>query len=156
MHSRGAYELRRPGTDAEWAAYHQIRRRVLFEMRGRVGVYDAQYPDELRPGNHPLLLLHDGAPVGVIRVDVEPGRAIFRRVAIREDVQGVGHGRVLLSLAETFARGAGCELVHSYVDPGAVGFYERCGFKRDSSAAPAGPTTEAPALMVKDLRSVAG
>jgi GNAT superfamily N-acetyltransferase len=145
----GAYELRSPSTEAEWAAYHRIRRTVLFEARGRIGAYDEHHPDERRPGNHPLLLLYDGEPVGVVRVDVDQGRATFRRVAVREDAQRLGHGRTLLALAEAFARTERCGVAQSYVDPGAVGFYERCGFARVSSEATAGTAV----LMVKDLGS---
>ena len=148
------YALEPPATDAEWAAYHDIRRRVLFELRGHVGVYDAQHPDERRPENHPLLLTHDGAPVGVIRVDLAPGRAIFRRVAVREDVQRRGHGRVLLALAEAFVRGAGGTFIHiqSYVDPEAVGFYERCGFIRHDPRHASVDAAESTVLMIKDVR----
>jgi GNAT superfamily N-acetyltransferase len=80
------------------------------------------------------VLLHQGEPIGVIRIDVDASVAIFRRVAIRDDVQRKGHGRVMLALAETFARDKGCNLIKSFVNPEAVGFYERCGFRRDRSA----------------------
>jgi GNAT superfamily N-acetyltransferase len=126
-----SHELRRPSSDAEWAAYHAIRRRVLFEARGRHGAYDAAHPDEHRSGNHPLLLLHDGVPVGTIRIDVSGGDATFRRVAIREEYQHQGHGRAMLELAESFARRKGCRRILSHVDPGAVDFYARCGFVRE-------------------------
>ena len=153
MVRQASYALAPPTTGAEWAAYHDIRRRVLFELRGHIGVYDAEHPDERRPGNHPLLLTHDGAAVGVIRVDLAPGRAIFRRVAVRDDLQRRGHGRVLLTLAEAFVRAAGGTFIHiqSYVDREAVGFYERCGFVRqdapDTGVNAAGPSV----LMIKDL-----
>jgi GNAT superfamily N-acetyltransferase len=123
-------DFRAPATDAEWASYHAIRRRVLFELRGNAAAYDANHPDEHRAGRHPFLLWSDGEPVGVIRVDVERPVATFRRVAIRDDVQRRGHGRRLLEAAERFARHQGCTRVESQVDPDAVGFYERCGFTR--------------------------
>ncbi|MCA1606864.1 MAG: GNAT family N-acetyltransferase, partial [Acidobacteria bacterium] len=41
---------------------------------------------------------------------------MFRRVAVREDAQRVGHGRVLLTLAESFARSKGCKQIWSNVD----------------------------------------
>ena len=122
------YELRPPHGDAEWTAYHEIRRHVLFERRGRGAEYDPRHPDDAKPGNHPLLLLHDGVPLGVIRVDVDHERATFRRVAIREDAQRRGHGRALLQAAEAFARAQGCVRVESHVAADAVPFYLRCGF----------------------------
>jgi GNAT superfamily N-acetyltransferase len=78
-----------------------------FDTRGEP--YDEQHPDEFRAGNHPLVLFHDGDAIGVIRIDVDAPVAIFRRVAIREDMQRQGHGTMMLKLAEGFA----CERVHT-------------------------------------------
>ena len=64
---------------AEWRAYHDIRRRVLFEARGQFGVYDERRPDEKAPGHHPKLLLYRGDPVGVIRIDIDATTANCRR-----------------------------------------------------------------------------
>jgi GNAT superfamily N-acetyltransferase len=133
------YQLRTPQSDAEWAAYHAIRRTVLFERRGKGDQYNALQPDELRPGNYPLLLLYRGEPVGTIRIDLTPDDALFRRVAVREDVQRRGHGRQMLMFAERVVRAQGKRRIRSHVDPGAVGFYERCGFMRESSG-PKGAT----------------
>src|SRR5262245_66330679 len=108
MYNKPKRELRTPSSTEEWQAYHSIRRKVLFENRGRFGVYDENHPDEHRKGNHPLLLLLDGEAIGVIRIDINGDQAIFRRVAIREDLQRAGHGRVLLTLAESFAQEKGC------------------------------------------------
>lgn len=135
MPETAAYSLRAPASDEEWRTYHVIRRKVLFENRGLFGVYDETHPDEFARGNHPMLLIHGGKCLGVIRIDVDGELAIFRRVAIREDVQRCGHGRAMLSLAEDFVLRKGCTIVKSYVDPGAVGFYERCGFNHDVSTA---------------------
>ena len=129
------YRLRAPASDEEWRTYHAIRREVLFENRGFFGLYDEAHPDEFAQGNHPMLLIHEDEPIGAIRVDVDGPLAIFRRVAIREDVQRHGHGKVMLSLAEDFALDKGCSLVRSYVDAGAVGFYKSCGFNYDTSTA---------------------
>jgi GNAT superfamily N-acetyltransferase len=129
MHHEAEHELRIPSSEEDWEAYHAIRRKVLFENRGQFGVYDEKHPDEHRQGNHPLLLLRDGEPIGVIRVDINGNQAIFRRVAIREDLQRSGHGRALLAQAESFARTQGCNHIRSEVAHDAVGFYERCGYK---------------------------
>ena len=128
MNDEPKYELRTPNSTAEWQAYHAIRRKVLFENRGQFGVYDENHPDEHSKGNHPLLLLLDSKAIGVIRVDINGNQAMFRRVAIREDLQRAGHGRVLLTLAESLAQEKGCLQIWSEVAPDAVGFYERCGY----------------------------
>jgi len=131
-------EFRAPRTDSEWAAYHAIRRHVLFELRGDGAAYNQNHPDEHRAGHFPFLLWVDGVPVGVIRVDIDGAIATFRRVAIRNDVQGQGFGRRLLQAAEDFARDRGCVRIDSHIDPGAIGFYERCGFARADSASSGG------------------
>ena len=87
MSGAPTYELRTPTIEDDWRAYHSIRRKVLFENRGQFGVYDQNHPDEHSDGNHPLLLIHNGEPIGVIRVDIRGTLAILRRVAIREDLQ---------------------------------------------------------------------
>ena len=126
------HELRAPSNDDEWRAFHAIRRKVLFENRGKPD-YIENHPDDFKPGHHPLLLLHKGVVVGVIRVEVCDAVGWFRRVAIREDLQRLGQGRVLLRLAEAFAKAEGCKEVRSNAAVEAVGFYERCGYARDLS-----------------------
>jgi GNAT superfamily N-acetyltransferase len=134
MNNEPRYELRAPSRIEEWEAYHSIRRKVLFENRGRIGVYDKNHPDESREGNYPLILFLEEEAIGVIRVDINGKQAIFRRVAVREDLQRAGHGRALLALAESFARTKGCNQIWSDVAPDAVGFYERCGYSFVQSA----------------------
>jgi GNAT superfamily N-acetyltransferase len=138
-------ELRAPASETDWTAYHTIRRHVLFELRGNEAAYDANHPDEHLPGHYPFVLWDAGVAVGVIRIDVEDAVAIFRRVAIREDLQRRGYGRQLLQAAERFAAEYGCIRVVSHVDQGAVAFYERCGFRRD------GPPGVGAAAMTKQL-----
>src|SRR5678815_4459952 len=129
------HTLRSPCNREEWSAYHDIRRKVLFENRGEVGAYIENHPADFERGHHPLVLVHENATIGVIRVDVVGRVAWFRRVAIREDLQRCGHGRILLRLAEAFARDNGCDEVRSNVAADAVGFYERCGFTRHDATA---------------------
>lgn len=124
-----ADEFRPPATDDEWRAYHDIRRHVLFERRGRGALYDPNRPDEHLATNHPHIFLHDREPVGVIRVDIAGDTAIFRLVAIREPLQRRGYGRRMLESAEGFALAEGAVRVESHVAVDAVGFYERCGFR---------------------------
>ena len=139
-------QFRAPTTEADWSAYHAIRRRVLFELRGNGAAYDANHPDEQLPNRFPFVLWDADVAVGVIRVDVEDAVAIFRRVAVREDLQRRGYGRHLLQAAEQFAIERGCMRVVSHVDAGAVGFYERCGFRRDAAS-----VGERAVAMSKDL-----
>ena len=120
-----AHQLRPPASDDEWRAFHDIRRKVLFENRGKSETYNANHPDDSKPGNHPLVLLYNDDVIGVIRVDISNTVAWFRRVAIREDLQRRGHGRALLRLAEAFAKAHDCSEVRSNAAVEAVEFYER-------------------------------
>lgn len=128
------HELRTPQSDKEWRAFHDIRRKVLFENRSKAETYIENHPDDSKPGNHPLVFLFRGVVIGVIRIDVSRNVAWLRRVAIRDDLQRAGHGRVLLRLAEAFAKAEGCDEIWSNAAVEAVGFYERCGYGRDLAA----------------------
>lgn len=123
------YDLVSPTSHAQWNAYHDIRRIVLFERRGRINVYNSQHPDELKANHFPKLLCLDGTPIGVIRIDVEGETAWFRRVAIAEAHQRRGHGRVLLGLAEAFSHERGAVRALASVAADAVGFYRRSGYR---------------------------
>ena len=123
-----AYRFITPVNEVEWAAYHAIRKHVLFDARGRFGVYNENHPDEYVVGHYSKLLLADDDPVGVVRVDVTGSRATLRRVAIRADMQRRGHGRVLLESAVAFAGTFGCLEIESHVAVDAVEFYLKCGF----------------------------
>jgi len=75
---------------------------------------------------------------------------MLRRVAIRSDVQRHGHGRVLLSLAEDFARAKGCERLASHVATDAVEFYRKCGFSIEPERV-TGPSGHGAVFMAKRL-----
>ena len=128
------HELRPPASDDEWRAFHAIRRKVLFENRGKGATYIENHPDDSAPGNHPLILLYKGDVIGVLRLDVEETVAWLRRVAIREDLQRSGHGTVLIRLAEAFAKTEGCREMRTNAAVESVQFYERCGYARDLDA----------------------
>jgi hypothetical protein len=93
------HELRAPNSEQEWRALHDIRRKVLFENRGKFDTYIENHPDDFKAGHHPLVFLHKGVVIGVIRVEVCETVAWFRRVAIREDLQRRGHVRDRASAA---------------------------------------------------------
>ena len=125
---RGDYRLLPPASPDEWETYHRIRRDVLLEARK----YALENPDELAPGNHPLLLWLGDRAIGTIRVDVLAGeRAGLRLVAIDPACHRQGHGRVLLKLAEAFAREAGCTRTVVYSTQDAERFYAKAGYAEE-------------------------
>lgn len=136
-------------SEDQWTSYHDIRRRILFEARGRCGVYDDQHPDEFSPDNHPKILVLNNTVLGVIRIDCRDQNAILRRMAVDTPYQGKGYGYKLMTLSERFIYYRGLYEVLSYVAREAVGFYEKCGFeKRDNRQQ--NPTESV--LMYKSLR----
>ena len=118
-----------PQSEADWSAYHDIRRRILFENRGEHGVYDANRPDERASGHYPKLLVRASRYLGAVRIDVAGATAYLRRVAIDEPYQRQGLGRTLLALAEAFARAQFATRIESSVARDAVPFYSKCGYR---------------------------
>ena len=51
------YQLRAPVSEEEWQALHDIRRKVLFENRGKFDTYIENHPDDFKTGHHPLVLV---------------------------------------------------------------------------------------------------
>ena len=101
---------------------------MLLEARK----YAVEHADELAPGHHPLLLWLDERPIGAIRIDIlGEARAGLRLVAIDPALHRQGHGRMLLQLAEDFARGAGCTRTVVYSTQDAAGFYAKAGYSED-------------------------
>ncbi|CAN7256210.1 GNAT family N-acetyltransferase [Rhizobium leguminosarum] len=93
--------------DEHWNAYHDIRRTVLFEVRGLTG-YDANHPDDRRDGYFPLLLLLKNTPVGAARLDLmDDAAACVRAVASRAECQGKGYGRMLMAGLENSHQNTG-------------------------------------------------
>jgi GNAT superfamily N-acetyltransferase len=128
-----SHELVIVQTSDDWEAYHRIRRTVLFEARGRFGLYDTKHADEFRPNHFPLLLKWNARGVATTRLDVrEHGLAITRLVAVEGTEQRKGHGRALITLAETFARDKGVTKLTVNSAPDAVEFYQRVGFVRET------------------------
>lgn len=126
------YTLAGPLNEADWRAFHQIRRKVLFEGRHRDVVYNDDHPDDMAPGNHPLLLKLESVPIGTVRLDnFGDGTGCLRLVAITQDEQGRGHGRELGRLVEGFARSLGIHTLYLNSAPEAVGFYEKSGWTRN-------------------------
>ncbi|MDK4715927.1 GNAT family N-acetyltransferase [Rhizobium sp. CNPSo 4039] len=115
-------------TPEDWAAYHEIRRTVLFDARGLDG-YDPDHPDDRRNDHFPLVLLRGTTIVGAARLDFkQDNHAVVRTVAIRPDFQRQGLGRELMSGVESFARDRGVRSLTVYAARDAIEFYMRSGW----------------------------
>ncbi|GGA85392.1 hypothetical protein GCM10011491_11220 [Brucella endophytica] len=124
------YELHPVTSAEEWRQMHAIRRAVLFAP-GRVPfAYDENHPDDRADGNVPYLLLLDKRPIGVVRLDFRKDVTTVRLVAIAEEEQGKGHGRMLDALVTAEAKRRGVRILQVNAAPDAVGYYEKTGWRR--------------------------
>jgi GNAT superfamily N-acetyltransferase len=123
------YVLRSPHSDADWHAYHAIRRDSIFATYRPEQIYDPHHPDETKSSSLPHVLAFDDEIVGTVRIDLlDDARVAFRLIAIRKDVQGRGHGRMLLQLAEAFVRQKGRRVVALNSTIPALCFYLANGY----------------------------
>ena len=129
-----SHQLRRVETPEDWQALHRIRRAVLFAPGRRSMAYDENHPDDRAAGNTPYLLLADGEAVGVARLDQRGTEGIVRSVAVVDDRQGTGLGRVLDELLEAEARRLGITKLRVSANDDAVGFYEKTGWCRATTS----------------------
>jgi GNAT superfamily N-acetyltransferase len=124
------YRLVDVENEADWQAYHAIRRRVPWEARGRSN-YDDRQPDEHRPNHYPLLLKLGERSLGTVHLDdFGGGVGAVRLVAIVSDGQRRGYGRKLMELVEGRALAMGSQRLVMNAAPDAVGFYEKLGWTR--------------------------
>jgi len=144
-------ELRAPRSSDEWARYHDIRKRCIFDKYNGKGSeyyckYDPGCPDERKPTNHPLILLADDVVIGTIRIDLklQQGIAVFRLVAIDDPWRGQGLGTVMLSMAEKYVRRRGVHRICLNSVREAFGFYTQNGYHPARWAGCTLNTTEIP------------
>ena len=114
----------------DWDVYHDIRRSALWDERGRTG-YNAKLPGEYLSNHHSLLLKFDGRGIGTTRVDdCGDGTGVIRLVAITADMRGRGHGRVLSTMVDDYARSLGIRTLLVSAACDAEGFYSAMGWHR--------------------------
>jgi N-acetylglutamate synthase-like GNAT family acetyltransferase len=129
MNSETMYEIIPVSTEQDWKAYHAIRRKVLWENRGRSN-YNDQHEDEYLPHNHPLLFKLNGLPIGTTRLDnFQDGSGAVRRVAILDDFQRKGHGRRMAEMVDRHAENLSIKILFVNADHEALGFYKKLGWE---------------------------
>ena len=124
-----SYQLIKVTASNHWHDYHAIRRKVLWENRGKT-TYNDKHADEYLPNHHPLLLLFDNISIGTTRLDdFGNGFGAVRLVAIADKFQGNGHGRQLSSLFEDYARNLGIKTLYVNAASEALEFYKKLGWE---------------------------
>ncbi|NTG47242.1 GNAT family N-acetyltransferase [Agrobacterium rhizogenes] len=122
-------KLVRVSSQPEWEAYHQIRRHVLFDLRGLSG-YNDQHPDDRNPGHLPLIFVDGNEPLGAVRLDFTGnGNCVVRMVAIVADRQRQGIGRAMMTAVERLAKARKAVRLEAHAAPDAVLFYYKIGWE---------------------------
>lgn len=122
-------KLVRVSSQPEWKAYHQIRRHVLFDLRGLSG-YDDHHPDDRKPEHIPLVFSDGYEFVGALRLDFTvTGNGVVRTVAVIAERQRQGIGRAMMTAVEAFAMVNELVRLEAHVAPDAVGFYCKIGWE---------------------------
>lgn len=117
----------RPATD-------ERDRAAVFVIRGAVFVAEQNVPiaeewDSRDTAADHLLALHDGVPVGTVRMVVEQqGKGLIGRLAVLPSARGTGTGVALVRAVEERARERGLSTVELHAQTHALGFYERLGY----------------------------
>ena len=93
---------------------------------------------------------HAGKLVGMAEISVDSDGCFLEKLFVEPDQQGGGAGRALFDWSVERAGALGQREIIIEADPGAEGFYERCGAVRDGFA-PSGsiPGRELPRLILK-------
>jgi ribosomal protein S18 acetylase RimI-like enzyme len=74
---------------------------------------------------------HEGRPVGLMEIGLEPGALGVKRLAVAPSEQGRGHGRALLDYAESEARRLGLPFIRLVTNAAMTenfGLYRHLGF----------------------------
>lgn len=124
------YQLAKVESAEQWTVLHAIRREVLFDTGIMPFVYDEHRPEDRRAGNTPYLLMLNGEPIGVARLDISGPTCIVRLVGITMLRQREGHGRSLSNLIDAQAASQGVSELRVIAYKDAVGFYEGMGWSR--------------------------
>ncbi len=88
--------------------------------------------EELEAEDHHILIgaFEDDYMLGCcMLVDEGHGKVRLRQMAVINDLQGKGIGRVLMNFAENIARDRGYKTLTMHARKNALGFYEKMGYK---------------------------
>ncbi|MCQ8240041.1 GNAT family N-acetyltransferase [Rhizosaccharibacter radicis] len=114
------------GSEA-WRRMVALRHRVLREPL-ELCFSDEELRQEA--GQHHLVLWHGGLVGGTLLLAPAEARSVrLRQMAVAPEFHGQGLGRRLVEEAEAFLRARATELVFLSAREGAIGFYERLGYR---------------------------
>ncbi|GGE98541.1 GNAT family N-acetyltransferase [Hymenobacter cavernae] len=119
-----------PSSPAEFAAYYDLRYRVLRAPWGQPLGSERADDDDLPTTVHAMLTAPDGTAIGVARLHPSaPVQAQVRYMAVDPAKQGQGIGRHLLEYLEAAARQQGLTECILHAREAAVPFYAKLGYE---------------------------
>ena len=120
--------VRSPHTDDEFAAYFDLRWRVL---RAPWGALRGSERDELEAGaDHAMVCSDDGTPLAVGRLHFNSANEVqIRYMAVAESARGEGLGRRIVEYLEGVARQRGANRIVLNARDEAVAFYRKLGYE---------------------------
>jgi GNAT superfamily N-acetyltransferase len=122
--------VRPPFSPTDFAAYYELRYRVLREPWGQPRGSERADDDAATTTTHALFAAGGGPIVGVARLSPSgPEQAQVRYMAVDPACQGQGIGRQLLEYLEEAARHQGFTECILHARQQAVPFYERLGYQ---------------------------
>jgi len=116
-----------PKTKEDFEAYYDLRYRVLRKsLRQPKGTEK----DDYEPISYHFMAIDDetGEVVGVVKLyEKEPGVGQLSHMAVAEDRQGQGIGKIMVEALEAKAREIGFKKYGMTARENVIGFYEKCG-----------------------------
>ncbi len=120
-------EIRTPQTDQEWLDYYDLRYRILREPLGKERGSEKNEGDET--GIH-FALYENNTIKAIARLDLqEDNQAQVRFVAVENDSQGKGFGRLIMLETEKKAKQLNCSKLVLHARENALEFYKRLNYR---------------------------
>ena len=119
-----------PKSREEFKAYYALRYRVLRE---KFGLPKGTEKDDYEPISLHFIAVDDKKEeeiIGAVKMfEKAPGIAQFSHLAVAENYQGKGIGRMLVDMVEEKAHQMGYKVIGTSTRLTATGFYEKLGYR---------------------------
>ncbi len=127
------YRVITPDSEAEFEAYYAFRWLMLRKpWNYPLGSERDEYE---QVAEHRMICDAKGAPIAIGRLHFNtPEEAQVRHVAVRDDAQGKGLGKMIVSALEGIARAQGVERLVTNSRESSIAFFKHCGFAIEKQA----------------------
>lgn len=98
-------------------------------LRAPLGLKLEQEDIESDKQNILICAFEDEKLLGCCMLQQEKGKILLRQMAVKNDLQGKGIGRALMTFSENIAHDLGYREISLYARKVVSGYYEKCGYK---------------------------